>query len=249
MSCRRGGRPRSRRSRYPRRECGPPRRVWRFQTFTVPSPPAVARRSPSGLKATLLTSACVPEDDRIEPAEPLEVVPFPLPQALRALVEQFQGPAQVVRRQLPVGQGDAVEVEAGFPALPWRGRFRPPIRSRSARARMPATASSSVASGRHGPPASRVPPAPPPGPLRRPDRPRHDRLARQEPPQVLGQRRGRVVAPAPAPSAGTSGRSSRGPAAGRGTSRDGGTGSAVLTCSSVSRTVAPRNGGRPVSSS
>ena len=53
----------------------------------------------------------------------------------------------------------------------------------------------------------------------------------------------------PGPSAGTSSRSSPRRAAAPAAADDGATGSADLTCSSVSSTVAARNGGRPVSSS
>ena len=52
----------------------------------------------------------VPEDDRLDPAEPHEVVPLPLAQVFRALVEEFEGTAQVVRGQFAVGQCDPVEV-------------------------------------------------------------------------------------------------------------------------------------------
>ncbi len=45
----------------------------------------------------------VPEDQRFEPAEPHQVMPFPLAQVFRALLEKFQGPAQVISRQVPVG--------------------------------------------------------------------------------------------------------------------------------------------------
>ena len=59
----------------------------------------------------------VPEDQRLDPAEPHEVMPFPLAQVFRTLVEELQGAAQVVRGQLAVGQGDAVEVRVAPLAL------------------------------------------------------------------------------------------------------------------------------------
>src|SRR5262249_19897953 len=40
------------------------------------------------------------EGNRIDPAEPLEVGPFPVAQVFRALVEELEGAAQVVRGQL-----------------------------------------------------------------------------------------------------------------------------------------------------
>ena len=58
-----------------------------FQTLTVPSPPAEARHSPSGLNATLLTSVLSRRTSGSDPAEPHEVVPLPPAQVLRALVE------------------------------------------------------------------------------------------------------------------------------------------------------------------
>ena len=60
-------------------------------------------------------------------------------------------------------------------------------------------------------PASAAPISPPALPARH--RPRQDRLARQVPAQVLGQRRAEPYRFAAAPSPGTSGRSSPGPAA------------------------------------
>ena len=94
----------------------------------------------------------------------------------------------------------------------------------------------------------RMPVAPAPGPLPQRDRPGHDRLAGEEPPQVVGQRGGRGVALARLLLQALQAIVSR--SRGRpGTSRDGGTGSAFMTCSRVSSAVAPRNGGRPVSSS
>ena len=52
-------------------------------------------------------------------------------------------------------------------------------------------------------------PGPAPGMLCPADRPGQDRLVREEPPQVLGQRRGAGVPPLPAPCADTSGKSSQ----------------------------------------
>ena len=103
--------------------------------------------------------------------------------------------------------------------------------------------------GRGHPGRARAGAAPTSTPLPGRHRPGQDRLAGQEPPQVLGQRLGRGVAPRRGPSRRhfrqIVSRSRGSP----GSSRDGGTGSADRTCWSVSRTVAPRNGGRPVSSS
>ena len=44
-------------------------------------------------------------------------MPLPVAQPLRALVEEFAGAAEVVRGQLPVGQGDPVEVRVLLLAL------------------------------------------------------------------------------------------------------------------------------------
>ena len=66
--------------------------------------------------------------------------------------------------------------------------------------------------GGHQPGHRRPPAGPLVRPLRRPGRPGRDRLAGQEPVQVVGQLRGRRVPVAPAPSPGTSGRSGPGPA-------------------------------------
>src|SRR5579864_6179798 len=52
----------------------------------------------------------VPEDDWLDPAQPLQIVPFPLPQLRGTLVELFQRPAELVPRQLAVSQGDTMEV-------------------------------------------------------------------------------------------------------------------------------------------
>src|SRR5206468_7846766 len=49
----------------------------------------------------------------------VEVTPFPLAQLRGTLVELFRGPAEVVPRQLPVRQGDAMEV--GVPPLALEG--------------------------------------------------------------------------------------------------------------------------------
>src|SRR5262249_62398873 len=49
-------------------------------------------------------SAVALERDRVPLAEPTEVVPFPVAQVFRALVEQVEGAAQIVHRQLTVGQ-------------------------------------------------------------------------------------------------------------------------------------------------
>ena len=72
-----------------------------------------------------------------------------------------------------------------------------------------------------------IAPAPAPGSLDSADRPRQDRLARQVAAQVLGQRPRRGVPPLPAPSPGTSGRSSPGRAAPAALSCRGGTGSSL----------------------
>ena len=71
-----------------------------------------------------------------------------------------------------------------------------------------ASASSTAAQQRRH---RRSPPRPLDRPLHRPHRPRPDRLARLEPPQVVGQLRGAGVAPRRLLAAGTSGRSSPGP--------------------------------------
>ena len=85
---------------------------------------------------------------------------------------------------------------------------------------------------------------------RRAHRPGVDRLAGQEAAQVVGQVSGAGVAAAPAPSAGTSGRSSPGRGRRAGCSRRG---RHRARCPDLQRacpaTVAPWNGGRPVSSS
>ncbi len=206
----------------------------------------------------------IPKDGRLEPRRAAEVVPFPPPKAAGHVVEQFPGlvPGCPPTARGRPGRCDGSRAwppapswpslppwpvpppQSGGPPLYWpRGgtEARPLSRRRPRRpAAWPRPPS--------GPPlpgsaCTTARPAPPgrsgaPGSARRPGiaaglRPAH---------------RPRRIAWT-APFASTSARSSRRCAAGPGTSRDGGTGSAVLTCSSVSSTVAPRNGGRPVKSS
>ena len=124
-------------------------------------------------------------------------------------------------------------------------------RARSARAGArgptgPANPGEGQDQGRRGRGQRRIAPAPSPEPARPPDRPRRDRPAVEEPPQVVGQRRGVRVSPAGSfsrhfrqivsRSRGTSGRCRRG-----------GTASVETTSFRVSIAEAPRNGGRPVS--
>ncbi len=67
----------------------------------------------------------VPEDQRLDPAEPHEVVPLPAAQVLRALPEELEGAAQVVHGQLAVGQGNAVEIEGILQSsLAWVSAWR-----------------------------------------------------------------------------------------------------------------------------
>ena len=183
-------------------------------------------------------------------AEPVDVVPLPAAALDRAAVEQVLGQGDVVVLDLAIGPVDPVDVV--FPGqvlgvAPVGDRQRPV--DLDVRPGPQAQERRQEQEDRHDERRDRRPPPRPlDGPLPGRDRPRHDRLAVEEPPQVLGQRRGRVVALLRLLLQALQAIVSR--SRGRpGTSRDGGTGSVVLTCSSVSRTVAPRNGGRPVSSS
>ena len=63
----------------------------------------------------------VPENDRLDPAEPHEVMPFPLAQVFRTLAEELKRPAQVVRGQFAVRKSDAMEVRVALQVAPWPG--------------------------------------------------------------------------------------------------------------------------------
>src|SRR5579864_2477774 len=152
--------------------------------------------------------AVVPEDERIEPAETIEVVPFPLPQALRTLVEQFQGPAKVVARQLPLSQCNAVEIKARFQFFLGPCFYCCPVLRLIPEPRL-LTGDETILDRRDTRAGGRgnqqyrgsrrqarqrgVASAPPPGPFHAAHSPRHDRLARVESPQVLRQRCCRLV--------------------------------------------------------
>jgi hypothetical protein len=52
------------------------------------------------------------KNDRLNPPQPLKVIPFPAAAVRRTQIEEFFGPVRVgsVRRQQAVGQADAAEV-------------------------------------------------------------------------------------------------------------------------------------------
>ena len=165
-------------------------------------------------------------------------------------------------RRRPPSRAGTVPAPAGGPPVPAcrpRAREHAPLARRGGRrprgggAVRPATTASPPRGGRR-----RAPPPGPPAPARAgttarraPGRRRAGPGSARRPRTAAGPRPAPSAerSAAPAPSAGISGRSSPGRAAARAAAGAGATGSADLTCSSVSSAVAARNGGRPVSSS
>src|SRR6476469_10682808 len=82
--------------------------------FAVPDldQPIPARRSKSLAVETerhAIKLGLVPDNDRLHAAQAHEIVPLPLAEFFWALAEELEGAAQVVCRQLAVGQSDAME--------------------------------------------------------------------------------------------------------------------------------------------
>jgi len=64
----------------------------------------------TGAKRDAVDSDRVPNDHRIDFAQPLQAAPLPVAQGLRAIVEELAGAAEVVGGELPVGQCNPMQV-------------------------------------------------------------------------------------------------------------------------------------------